>query len=117
MFGQLARLSSGQVVNRQNITDQSGRLISTYDKVHTFSYAGETNYIAQGEQPCVSMIDGIPVGGSICYDLRFAELFHHYRERAAMVINTANWYCRQELPNGYVYCKLEQLRISILLLV
>ncbi|EOS9874813.1 carbon-nitrogen family hydrolase [Vibrio parahaemolyticus] len=91
MFGQLARLSSGQVVNRQNITDQSGQLISTYDKVHTFSYAGETNYIAQGEQPCVSMIDGIPVGGSICYDLRFAELFHHYRERAAMVINTANW--------------------------
>ncbi|PMH28901.1 amidohydrolase [Vibrio lentus] len=91
VFGQLARLPSGQVVNRQNITDRIGKLISTYDKIHTFSYAGETNYIAQGEQPCVSMIDGIPVGGSICYDLRFAELFHHYRESASMVINTANW--------------------------
>jgi predicted amidohydrolase len=91
MFGQLANLPSGQVVNRQNITDRTGRLISTYDKVHTFSYAGETNYVTQGKQPCVTMIDGIPVGGSICYDLRFADLFHHYRESTAMVINTANW--------------------------
>ncbi len=91
VFGQLSRLSSGQVVNRQGITNRGGELISVYDKVHTFSYAGETNYITQGKTPCVSLIDDILVGSTICYDLRFAELYHHYRDKVSVVINTANW--------------------------
>jgi predicted amidohydrolase len=91
IFGLIARLPSGQVVNRQNVTDRTGRLISTYDKIHTFSYAGETSTIAQGEQPSVSQINEVPVGSSICYDLRFGELFRHYRDRTSMVVNTANW--------------------------
>lgn len=91
VFGQLSRLSSGQVVNRQGVTNRNGELISAYDKVHTFSYAGETNYITQGETPCVSLIDGISVGATICYDLRFAELYHYYRDKASVVINIANW--------------------------
>jgi predicted amidohydrolase len=91
VFGQLARLPSGQVVNRQNITNRGGQLISAYDKVHTFSYAGENNYITQGETPSLAMIDDVSAGMTICYDLRFSELYHYYRNKADMVINTANW--------------------------
>ena len=91
IFWHLARLPSGKIVNRQNITDRAGRLMSTYDKIHTFSYAGETNYIAQGEKPCITKIEGVTVGSAICYDLRFSELYNHYRQRTTMLINTTNW--------------------------
>ncbi|MGR6832902.1 nitrilase-related carbon-nitrogen hydrolase [Aliivibrio wodanis] len=91
IFGQLSCLDSGQIVNRQNITSCDGSLLAYYDKIHTFSYAGETEYITQGNAPTTFLINNTLVGASICYDLRFAELYHYYRNKAELVVNIANW--------------------------
>ena len=91
VFGQLVSLESGHIVNRQNVTTHHGSLVSRYDKIHTFSYAGESEHISQGQAPAVFPINDVNIGSSICYDLRFAELYNYYRDKTEIVINTANW--------------------------
>lgn len=66
----------------------SGELAATYRKIHLFdvdvpngrSYR-ESEATLAGEAPVVCDIKGVPVGLTICYDLRFPEL---YRKLAAI---------------------------------
>ena len=72
--------------------NSSGDLISYYRKVHPFSYSDEDKYYRGGDKPVVTEIDDWKIGLSICYDLRFPELFRFYaKERVDLIINIANW--------------------------
>src|SRR4030067_1303740 len=72
--------------------NSSGDLISYYRKVHPFSYSDEDKYYRGGDKPVVTEIDDWKIGLSICYDLRFPELFRFYaNERVDLIINIANW--------------------------
>jgi deaminated glutathione amidase len=60
----------------------SGELTATYRKIHLYDVeiAGRVSYqesrsVAPGEQTVVSEVAGVPTGLSICYDLRFPELY------------------------------------------
>lgn len=71
---------------------KSGSIFKTYRKIHPFSYSEENKYYKRGIAPCITLLDDIPAGLSICYDLRFPELYRHYaKERAEILINIANW--------------------------
>jgi predicted amidohydrolase len=62
-----------------------------YDKLHPFSYAGEHERFRPGDAPVIVEVDGLRLGLSVCYDLRFADL---YWSRAADVhaeLLVANW--------------------------
>lgn len=71
---------------------EKGEIIAKYRKIHPFSYAKENEYYSSGENVVITEINGITFGLSICYDLRFPELFRHYgKERCTAIINIANW--------------------------
>lgn len=76
------------------VLNRSGELVSTYNKMHLFSYYGcdEGKYVEPGKNPVLIEIDGVKVGLSICYDIRFPELYRAYRKTGAdLLINMAAW--------------------------
>jgi predicted amidohydrolase len=69
-----------------------GELKSVYRKIHPFSFSEENKHFTSGEYPVITEINGFSVGLSICYDLRFAELFRYYgSNKVDLIINIANW--------------------------
>lgn len=76
------------VINRQ------GELVTTYDKMHLFSYYGcdEGTFIENGKNPVLVDIDGVKIGLTICYDIRFPEIYRAYRKAGAdLLVNMAAW--------------------------
>jgi omega-amidase len=72
--------------------DKEGRLAAKYRKIHPFSYSTENKYYKRGGKPVSTNVDGWNVGLSICYDLRFPELYRLYgKDRCELIINIANW--------------------------
>lgn len=76
------------------VINRDGELVATYDKMHLFSYycCDEGKYITNGESPVLVDIDGVKIGLSICYDIRFPEIYRAYRKAGAdLLINMAAW--------------------------
>jgi deaminated glutathione amidase len=70
--------------NTSVVFDRSGALAGVYRKIHLYDVEipGRVSYhesatVAPGEAPTTVPVDGVPVGLSICYDLRFPELYRH----------------------------------------
>jgi predicted amidohydrolase len=68
--------------NTTLIFDPSGSLAATYRKIHLYDVEipGRVSYhesktVAPGSSTVVAEIDGVRTGLSICYDLRFPELY------------------------------------------
>ena len=72
--------------------DNKGIITASYRKIHPFSFAGEEKYYQSSLEPVVTKVEDFKIGLSICYDLRFPELFRHYgKEKCDIIINSANW--------------------------
>ena len=74
--------SPDKYFNTSTLFDPNGELIAVYRKIHLFDVhigdtvvAAESERIVAGEEPVTAEIDGHKVGFSICYDLRFPELY------------------------------------------
>jgi len=70
--------------NASVVFNASGERLAVYDKMHLFdielegeSYR-ESDSIQPGKLPQIAHLEGWDVGLSICYDLRFPELYRHY---------------------------------------
>jgi len=69
-----------------------GKLVKLYRKVHPFSYSKEDQFFEPGRKPARTKVKSWQVGLSICYDLRFPELYRKYgKKRAHLIVNIANW--------------------------
>lgn len=76
------------------VINDNGELIAHYNKSHLFSYYGcnEGTFVENGTQPILVDIKGIKTGLTICYDIRFPELYRAYRKAGAdLLINVAAW--------------------------
>jgi predicted amidohydrolase len=65
-----------------------------YDKIHLYDAFGftESHTVAPGREPVVITVDGVGVGLTTCYDLRFPELFTTLARRGAQLITvSASW--------------------------
>lgn len=65
-----------------------------YDKIHLYDAFGftESTTVAPGREPVTITVDGVGVGLTTCYDLRFPELFTTLAGRGAQVIVvSASW--------------------------
>ncbi|MBA2372778.1 MAG: carbon-nitrogen hydrolase family protein [Chloroflexi bacterium] len=84
LVGSLAETSDDprRPYNTSVLIDPSGVIAATYRKVHLFDVAvdegpedTESARVSGGDHLVVADVDGIGVGLSICYDLRFPELY------------------------------------------
>ena len=65
-----------------------------YDKIHLYDAFGftESRTVAPGREPVVITVDGVGVGLSTCYDIRFPELFTTLARRGAqLIVVSASW--------------------------
>lgn len=72
--------------------DSMGLIRARYRKIHPYSNAKEDQHYTAGEEIVTTKMNQIKIGLSICYDLRFPELYRHYlKESVEVLINIANW--------------------------
>lgn len=65
-----------------------------YDKIHLYDAFGftESRTVAPGHDPVVITVDGVRVGLTVCYDIRFPALYTELARRGAQVIAVcASW--------------------------
>ena len=70
-----------------------GETVASYRKIHLFDVElqggltyRESAAVAPGDQPVVADVDGWPVGLSVCYDLRFPELYRRLSVSGARIL-------------------------------
>lgn len=84
--------NSGNFFNTLIHIDKDGNLKAYYRKIHPFTYSDEDKNYNAGDKPAVTDINGWKAALSICYDLRFPELYRIYaKERVHLLIVIANW--------------------------
>ena len=67
-----------------------GEIDCIYNKIHLFSFSGEDAVITPGRHP--RSIDWKGRWGlSVCYDLRFPELYQQLSKNNLILVNIANW--------------------------
>ncbi|MEQ1723150.1 MAG: nitrilase-related carbon-nitrogen hydrolase, partial [Pseudobdellovibrio sp.] len=83
----------GKVFNASFMIDKSGNTELLYRKIHLFDIelAGqkpirESDCFAYGSEPSIFNIVDFKVGSSICYDLRFSELYSVYANAEVDII-------------------------------
>src|ERR1700744_1985195 len=65
-----------------------------YDKIHLYDAFGftESHTVAPGREPVVITVDGVGVGLTVCYDIRFPALYTELAHRAAqLIVVCASW--------------------------
>src|SRR6266545_4940709 len=79
--------------NTSLVFDRDGTLAATYRKIHLYDVEipGRVSYhesrtVASGTETVVVPIAGVPFGLSICYDLRFPELYRRLAVDGAQVL-------------------------------
>jgi predicted amidohydrolase len=85
--------SRGKPTNSTIWIDTEGAITAPYSKIHLFDVdvegapaVRESDAFAHGEKPRLVEINGWRVGLSICYDVRFSNLYHEYARQNAHLI-------------------------------
>lgn len=92
---------NGLYYNTCPVIDRNGKLIASYSKNHLYSYYGcdEGSFITAGKSPVMVNLDGIYFGLTICYDIRFPEIYRAYRKAGAdILVNCAAWGSKKPIP-------------------
>ena len=73
---------AGRPYNTSVLIDPSGTIMATYRKIHLFDVEledgpsdRESDRVTPGDRAVIGDVDGAMVGLTICYDLRFPELY------------------------------------------
>ncbi len=98
--GSAATLVSGKIVNRSYNFSPKGEEIGLYDKMNLFScdlskhpsnqIIDEGKVYTAGNSPKMISVEGFQLGISICFDLRFPELFRWYSSQGANVLSISS---------------------------
>lgn len=80
-----------KALNQLVFIDKKGVIRSKYSKIHPFSFAEENKFFSSGNKLAVVDFQDFKIGLSICYDLRFPELYSALAKESDLVINIANW--------------------------
>lgn len=97
----ILKKDNGELANACPVINRNGELVCTYEKNHLFSYYGcaEGDYIKAGENPVMVTLDGVKIGLTICYDIRFPEIYRVYRKAGAdILVNMAAWGASKKIP-------------------
>ncbi len=79
-----------KLYNRLAFADISGEITSCYAKLHPFTMGGECCFTG-GNELASFPFGGMEIGLTICYDLRFPEIYTELSKRCHAVIVSANF--------------------------
>ena len=99
--GSFIRKDGQNYFNTCPVINRSGKVVALYDKNHLFSYYGdnEGSIITKGSNPVMVELDGIKIGLTICFDIRFPEIYRAYRKAGAdILVNVAAWGKTKKIP-------------------
>lgn len=98
--GSAASLKEGKVVNRSFNFAPDGTDLGEYDKINLFAVdlskhpsntvLDEARIYARGKSPKLIEVEGFKLGLSICFDLRFPELFRSYSFAGAEILSVSS---------------------------
>lgn len=71
----VARSEQGELVNRLSVVGPNGALLTTYDKAHLFAPMHEPRWLRAGTRRVRAPLGPFSAGLSICFDLRFPEMY------------------------------------------
>jgi predicted amidohydrolase len=94
LIGSLAiKVSETKTANRSFLIDPKGRVTARYDKIHLFDVdlpSGEryreSNTVAGGSSAVIAELAWAKFGLSICYDLRFPQLYRALAQAGASIL-------------------------------
>lgn len=92
-MGSVAIKTDAGVKNSSVLISPEGEIRATYEKIHLFDIeldgqapVRESDVFRSGEKPEIVDISGWRMGQTICYDLRFSELFSYYAQHLVDVV-------------------------------
>lgn len=91
--GSMCEAADGRVYNTSCLYDRSGERVAAYRKIHLYdvglpgqSPIRESALFAGGDALVTHDVDGMRLGLSVCYDLRFPELYRRLVAAGATVL-------------------------------
>lgn len=91
-YGSLPWTNGTAFTNRAFLIDATGVVAAHYDKLHLFRLLGEHERFQPGKEIAVTPIGPFSAGLSICYDLRFPELYRAQVDAGAdLLLICAQW--------------------------
>jgi omega-amidase len=95
LFGaSLVHPGQARPLNSLCLADAGGAAI-LYEKIHPFSFAGEDQALGAGARLGSASVGAFTLGCTVCYDLRFPEIYSLMARSCNGVVNIANWPARR----------------------
>jgi omega-amidase len=92
VFAGIIERDGNHVYNSLVHFERLGLIKARYRKIHPYSLGEEDKYFTAGNELVVTDINRTRIGLSICYDLRFPELYRLYAKKGIdIIIDIANW--------------------------
>ena len=92
VFTGLIERENNQFYNSLVHINEKGEIVTKYFKIHPYSPSGENKNYSAGSKPVITKINEWKIGLSICYDLRFPELYRHYgKDNVDLIVDISNW--------------------------
>lgn len=92
VFGaSLNQAMSDKPVNSLCVAHAEGKVEVPYAKMHPFTFAGEDKALSAGTHLGKVQLGELSLGCSVCYDLRFPEMYSAMAKSCNAVVNIANW--------------------------
>lgn len=95
---------AGQPTNTAILVNSAGELIATYSKIHLFSLLHEDLHVAAGDHLTVVPTPWGKIGLTVCYDIRFPELFRSLALEGAEIIFS---------PMAFPFPRLEHWQVLV----
>lgn len=91
IFAGVVLNSSAKPSNALLAFSDDGKEQARYFKIHPFSFAKENEYFHSGNHLAKMTMSEFKFGFSICYDLRFPQIYSAMAKDCDVLVNIANW--------------------------
>lgn len=88
------KAEEGKLANRSFVFTKDGNVAATYDKIHMFDVDlpngdryRESDTNRPGDCAVLADVDGVKIGLSVCYDVRFAHLYRALAKKGVQILS------------------------------
>jgi deaminated glutathione amidase len=99
--------AESRIANRSYLIDPAGQILASYDKIHMFDVElatgeryRESRIYRPGETACLASLPWGMLGMTICYDLRFPQLYRTLAKNGASFLSIPSAFTR---PTGQAH--------------